>query len=67
MASMRAPMAENIHQQVAKIVAQEPNRQLMLKMGLEPALMGPAEFGTFIRAEIEKWLRVGREMGIQRE
>jgi hypothetical protein len=39
----------------------------MLKMGLEPALMGPVEFGTFMRAEIEKWLRVGREMGIQRE
>jgi tripartite-type tricarboxylate transporter receptor subunit TctC len=66
-AGMPAPVVENIHQQVAKIVAQQPNRQLMLKMGLEPALMEPAEFGTFMRAEIEKWLRVGREMGIQRE
>jgi tripartite-type tricarboxylate transporter receptor subunit TctC len=66
-AGMPASMVESIHQQVAKIVAHEPNRQLMLKMGLEPAPMGPTEFGTFIKAEIEKWLRVGREMGIQRE
>jgi len=59
------PLIEGIHQQVVKIAAQEPNRQLMLKMGLEPALMGPAEFGAFIRSEIQKWIKVGREMGLQ--
>ena len=63
----QAPMVESIHRQVAKIIAQEPNRQLMLKMGLEPAPMGPADFGAFMRADIEKWLKVGREMGLQRE
>lgn len=60
-----APLIEGIHQQVVKIAAQEPNRQLMMKMGLEPALMGPAEFGAFIRSEIQKWIKVGREMGLQ--
>lgn len=66
-AGMPTQMVENIHQHVSKIVAQEPNRQLMLKMGLEPAVLGPAEFGAFMKADIDKLRRVGKEMGIQRE
>jgi tripartite-type tricarboxylate transporter receptor subunit TctC len=62
-----APVVDGTHQQVVRIVSEEPNRQLMLKMGLEPALMGPAQFGAFMQSEIDKWIRVGREMGLQRE
>lgn len=60
-----APVVEKIHQQVAKIMGQESNQQLIFKMGLEPSPSGPKEFGTFVRSEIEKWIRVVREMGIK--
>lgn len=60
-----APVIDKIHQQVAKLIGQESNRQLMLKMGLELSPMGPTEFDRFIRSEIEKWIKVVREMGIE--
>ncbi|MBI3939006.1 MAG: tripartite tricarboxylate transporter substrate binding protein [Betaproteobacteria bacterium] len=60
-----APVVEKIHQETARQVGLEDNRQQMLKMGLEPSLSSPAEFDSFIRSEIGKWTRVIREMGIK--
>ncbi|MBI4193539.1 MAG: tripartite tricarboxylate transporter substrate binding protein [Betaproteobacteria bacterium] len=60
-----APVVEEIHQQVAKIMGQESNQQLIFRMGLEPSLIGPTKFGAFIQSEIEKWIRVVRETGIK--
>jgi len=57
-------LIERIHQQTAAIMRDEANQQLVFKMGLEPSPGNPAEFGSFIRAEVEKWIRVLREMGI---
>lgn len=59
------PVVDKIHQQVAKLVGEESNQQLIFKMGLEPSLSGPREFADFMRSEIEKWIRVVREMGIK--
>lgn len=60
-----APVVEEVHQQVAKIMGLEGNQQLIFRMGLEPSVIGPTQFGTFMRSEIEKWIRVAREMGIK--
>jgi tripartite-type tricarboxylate transporter receptor subunit TctC len=56
---------DTIHQQVARSLQNPANEQLVFKLGLEPAPMGPREFETFMRGEIEKWLRVVREMRIE--
>jgi tripartite-type tricarboxylate transporter receptor subunit TctC len=61
---MPAALTERIHQQVARLLAEDANQQLIFKMGLEPSVSGPAEFGAFIRSEIDKWTRVVRETGI---
>lgn len=66
-AGMPPPLVERIHQQVARLLSDEANQQLIFKMGLEPSVSGPAEFGTFVRAEIDKWIRVVREAGIRQE
>jgi tripartite-type tricarboxylate transporter receptor subunit TctC len=63
-AGVPAPVVDRIHQQVARIMAEESNQQTIFKLGLEPALMAPREFDAFMRAEIEKWIRVVRQMGI---
>lgn len=60
-----AALIDSVHRQVARIMNEETNQQLIFKMGLEPAPSAPAEFDAFIRAEIDKWLRVVREMGIK--
>lgn len=60
-----APVIDRIHQQVFKIMGQESNQQLIFKMGLEPSPSGPTDFDAFIKSEIEKWIRVIREMGIK--
>jgi len=39
----------------------------LMSLGLEPALMGPDEFGKFIVAETAKWARQIRQAGIQPE
>ncbi|MCC6532595.1 MAG: tripartite tricarboxylate transporter substrate binding protein [Burkholderiales bacterium] len=59
-----AAVVDRLQQQVARIMGQESNQQLVFKLGLEPAPSAPVEFGAFIGAEIEKWLRVTRQMGI---
>jgi len=59
------PIIDKIHQQVARIVENPTNEQLIFRLGLEPAAMSPREFDAFMRSEIEKWLRVVKEMGIK--
>jgi tripartite-type tricarboxylate transporter receptor subunit TctC len=56
---------DKFHREVVRLVGQEETKQQMLKMGLEPALSGPAEFDRFIRSEIGKWTAVIRELGIE--
>lgn len=60
-----AAIVERIHQQVARILQNPANEQLVFKLGLEPAPMAPREFEGFMRGEVEKWLRVVREMRIE--
>jgi len=66
-AGMPTTVVERIHQQVAKVLSDESNRQLIFKMGLEPSISGPGQFGAFMRTEIDKWVRVIREAGIRQE
>jgi tripartite-type tricarboxylate transporter receptor subunit TctC len=34
------------------------------QQGAVPMIMNPAEFGTFVRADIEKWARVVKSAGL---
>lgn len=48
------------------LAAPEVTSRLM-SLGLEPALMGPEEFGKFVTAETAKWARQIKQAGIQPE
>jgi tripartite-type tricarboxylate transporter receptor subunit TctC len=39
----------------------------LMNLGLDPAVMGPEEFGKFIVAEKAKWARQIKQAGIQPE
>jgi tripartite-type tricarboxylate transporter receptor subunit TctC len=41
--------------------------QRMTELGADPGGGGPEEFARFLRADVEKWLRVVREAGVKPE
>jgi tripartite-type tricarboxylate transporter receptor subunit TctC len=49
------PVIQQWHGAVAKIVAMPEIRDKLIGFGLEPVGNTPAEFGDWIRAEIDKW------------
>ena len=67
--SARAPAAHRavLHTEVAKVLAMPSVKLRLAEMGGESMPMSAAQFGDFIRAEIEKWAVVVREAGIRAE
>jgi tripartite-type tricarboxylate transporter receptor subunit TctC len=56
-----------VHDVLAKQLALPEQRELFVKQGHEVAGYGPDEYANFIRAEIEKWARVAKAAGIQKQ
>lgn len=54
-----------LHAEVARILALPETAKLFDNVGLTAASSTPAEFGVFIRREIEKWTRVVKAAGIK--
>jgi tripartite-type tricarboxylate transporter receptor subunit TctC len=58
---------ERIHAVLAKPLGDTDNRGKMEALGYEVSGDGPAEYGAFIRSEIEKWRKVAKAAGIKPE
>lgn len=56
-----------IHDVLAKQLATPEHRDAFLKQGHEVAGLGPEDYARFIRDEIEKWARVAKAAGIQKQ
>lgn len=56
-----------LHTEIARILNLPEIRERFLGDGADPVGNTPEEFGRFIRTEIEKWARVGRDAGIKPE
>ena len=56
-----------LHDVIVKIVGTQDMRSFMASQGAEPALMGPEEFGAYIKADIAKWAKVVKAAGIKGE
>ena len=66
-AGVRPEIIQRINSEVVKFMhAPEVNKQLA-RSGLDPVTSTPAEFGAFLRADMEKWARVIREANIRVE
>ena len=67
--SAKAPAAhrEFLHSEVVKVLAMPAVKQRLAEMGGESMPMSAAQFGEFIRSEIDKWAAVVREAGIKAE
>jgi tripartite-type tricarboxylate transporter receptor subunit TctC len=56
-----------LHEVIVKIVNTDDMRNFMASQGAEPALMGPEEFGDYIKADIARWAKVIKAAGIKGE
>ena len=56
-----------LYDAVVKVVNMPDMQQYMASQGAEVALMGPEEFGAYIKADIAKWAKVVKAAGIKGE
>jgi tripartite-type tricarboxylate transporter receptor subunit TctC len=62
-----APVIEKLHSDLTRVLASRETEKRFETEGAEVVRMTPAEFGEFISAELVKWSRVAREVGIKAE
>jgi tripartite-type tricarboxylate transporter receptor subunit TctC len=62
-----APVMEKLHSDLTSVLASRETAKRFETEGAEVVRMTPAEFGGFISAELVKWSRVAREVGIKAE
>jgi tripartite-type tricarboxylate transporter receptor subunit TctC len=62
---MPADVVQKINAAVAAVVNDPQVKARLLEEGSEIRQMSPAEFGTFIRAENARWVKVVKDAGIK--
>ncbi len=62
-----AAQIDRLNAELRKALAHPDVKLRLLEFGADPVASTPAEFGTFLRAEITKWGKVVREANIQPE
>jgi len=60
-----ADIVQKINAAVAEVVNDPAVKKRLLEEGSEIRLMSPADFGSFLRAENTRWVKVVREAGIK--
>ena len=62
-----APVIGKLHKDLTRVLSSRETEKRFETEGAEVVRMTPAEFGRFISAELVKWSRVAREVGIKAE
>jgi len=58
-------IVDRLNAEIAKIVAKPAVKEAWAKQGAVPMTMTPAEFGTFLKADIDKWAKVIDKAGLK--
>jgi tripartite-type tricarboxylate transporter receptor subunit TctC len=58
-----AGVIDKLHQALVQVLAEDEVKRYMTQASIEAVGSTPAEFGTFFRAEKERWARIIRETG----
>jgi tripartite-type tricarboxylate transporter receptor subunit TctC len=58
-------IVEKLNAEINKAISRSDVKQAWSKQGAVPMAMSPAEFGTYVRADIEKWAKVVAASGIK--
>jgi tripartite-type tricarboxylate transporter receptor subunit TctC len=54
-----------LHVEIGKAVADPELKERLASQGMEPASMGPEDFGARIRSELQRWAKIVRDAGIK--
>ena len=60
-------LVDRLHRETVKVLASADIKEQFAKHGAEPAPTTPEKFGEYIRAEIARWQKVGRDAGVKPE
>jgi tripartite-type tricarboxylate transporter receptor subunit TctC len=58
-------IVDRLNAEIGKIVAKPAVKEAWAKQGAVPMTMTPAEFGTFLKADIDKWAKVIEKAGLK--
>jgi tripartite-type tricarboxylate transporter receptor subunit TctC len=58
-------VVDKLNAEIAKVIARPEISSAWAKQGAEPMTMSPTAFGSFLKADIEKWAKVIQTAGIQ--
>ncbi|HUQ25019.1 MAG TPA: tripartite tricarboxylate transporter substrate binding protein [Burkholderiales bacterium] len=61
------PIVDRLYATTSEVLRSKETGKRMEAEGAETVRMTPAEFGRFIAAELAKWVKVARDVGIQAE
>jgi tripartite-type tricarboxylate transporter receptor subunit TctC len=61
----RGEVIQKLHLETAKVLALPEVRQRLAQAALQPVASSPDAFAAVIRADIERWGKLARELGIQ--
>ncbi len=64
-AGMPAPIVKQLNDTLATVLKAPDLREKLSVEAVEPIVMTPEQFGTFMRADIARWTKLARERGIQ--
>jgi tripartite-type tricarboxylate transporter receptor subunit TctC len=59
------PVVDKLNAEVNKVLARPDTKEAWAKQGAVPMAMSPAEFDTYLRADIDKWADVIQKAGIK--
>jgi tripartite-type tricarboxylate transporter receptor subunit TctC len=60
-------VVDRLQRETVKVLASADIKEQFAKHGAEPAPTTPEKFGEYIRAEIARWQKVGRDAGVKPE
>jgi tripartite-type tricarboxylate transporter receptor subunit TctC len=60
-----APILEKVRREALKVLAEPDMRARFAQLGLDPVGNSPAEFAAVIKADLAKWAKVIKEVGIK--
>jgi len=66
-AGLPRTLVTRFNQELVRILSHSDAREALIKQGLEPVGSTPEEFAAYIKAELAKWTRVFKEVGLQAE
>jgi tripartite-type tricarboxylate transporter receptor subunit TctC len=59
------PVIDKLNAEINKVLTKPEVREAWVNQGAEPLVMSPAEFDTYLRADIDKWAKVIQSAGIK--